>query len=122
MKKQTRKTEVLRIRIHIDEKQKLEDDVRIRNFSSISQYILFITEKERKKYLHETDTEIISGNQKIRYQSVAAHLSRIGNNINQIAYRINKANKKNELSDSVAKEMISELMHLNIQISKLREK
>ena len=122
MKKQTRKTEVLRIRIHIDEKQKLEDDVRIRNFSSISQYILFITEKERKQYLHETDTEIISGNQKIRYQSVAAHLSRIGNNINQIAYRINKANKKNELSDSVAKEMISELMHLNIQISKLREK
>ena len=122
MKKQTRKTEVLRVRIHIDEKQKLEDDVRIRNFSSISQYILFITEKERKKYLHETDTEIIPGNQKIRYQSVAAHLSRIGNNINQIAYRINKANKKNELSDSVAKEMISELMHLNIQISKLREK
>ena len=118
----TRKTEVLRVRIHIDEKQKLEDDVRIRNFSSISQYILFITEKERKQYLHETDTEIISGNQKIRYQSVAAHLSRIGNNINQIAYRINKANKKNELSDSVAKEMISELMHLNIQISKLREK
>lgn len=120
--KQTRKTEVLRIRIHIDEKQKLEEDTNSRNFNSISQYILFLIEKERKKYLNSTDTEIITGNQKIKYQSVAAHLSRIGNNINQIAYRINKANKKNELSDSVAKEMIDELMHLNIQISKLRVK
>ncbi len=118
----TRKTEVLRVRIHIDEKQKLEEDAQIRNFSSVTQYIFFLIDKERKKYLSSNEVNVLPGSQKIKYQSVASHLARIGNNVNQIAYRINKANKKNELSDSVAKEMIDELMHLNIQISKLRVK
>lgn len=50
------------------------------------------------------------------------HLSRIGNSLNQMAYNINKASLSGKVDDKLTKEMIKELMYLNIKINTLIEK
>jgi len=47
------------------------------------------------------------------------HLARVGNNLNQIAYAANKAAKEGQLTYATAKEIASELMYMNIMLSKL---
>lgn len=50
-------------------------------------------------------------------QNINWHLSRIGNNLNQLTYAINKARVMNKVNDALAKQIIRELMFLNIQIN-----
>lgn len=50
------------------------------------------------------------------------HLSRIGNSLNQMAYVANKANLSGKINDKLIKEMIKELMYLNIKIDALIDK
>lgn len=50
-------------------------------------------------------------------QSINWHLSRIGNNLNQLTYAINKARIMNKVDNALAKEIVRELMFFNIQIN-----
>lgn len=50
-------------------------------------------------------------------QNINWHLSRIGNNLNQLTYAINKAQVTNKVNDSLAKQIVRELMFFNIQIN-----
>lgn len=53
--------------------------------------------------------------------SINWHLSRIGNNLNQLTYAINKARLMNKVDNELAKEIVRELMFFNIQINNLAE-
>jgi len=50
-------------------------------------------------------------------QNINWHLARIGNNLNQLTYAINKAQVMNKVNNDLAKQIIRELMFFNIQIN-----
>lgn len=54
--------------------------------------------------------------------SASWHLSRIGNSLNQMAYTANRANLSGKVDNKLIKEMIKELIYLNIKIDTLIEK
>ncbi|WP_323585363.1 plasmid mobilization relaxosome protein MobC [Aliarcobacter butzleri] len=114
-----RKAVTFRFRLSVDQRNALEIDAKKRNFKSSSEYVIFLIKQEKEKtsnYYKETP------NDKIKVQTISSHLSRIGNNLNQIAYNINKANLKGYINEELAKDIANELMYLNIQISELLTK
>lgn len=105
-----------KMRMTVKEKQDLLDDATRNKFLNASQYVeaLIKNARGKKVYIPQTTAASLKQNTNVGY-----HLSRIGNNINQIAYIINKAHIENKLDKELAKNIAEELMYLNIQISNI---
>lgn len=103
------KKEFFQMRLSKEEKKQLENKSLSSGFDNVSKYVLHIIHKfENKKTIPDISNSFDNG--------LGYHLSRLGNNLNQLAYNINKANLANKVNDKLAKEVSSELMYINIQI------
>jgi hypothetical protein len=112
-------TELFKMRMTSTEKQNLIQDADDNDFRDTTKYVKYLIEKARGKK-HTPPTS--SNANLLKANSTSYHLSRIGNNINQMAYTVNKAHLENKLDGETAKEIAKELMYLNIQISNLNKK
>lgn len=112
------KDTVFKMRMSAKEKQDLLDDAAKNKFTTASQYVetLIKNARGKKVYIPTTTTNTL------KQTSVNYHLSRIGNNINQIAFIINKAHLENKLDKELAKDIANELMYLNIQVHNIDKK
>lgn len=55
----------------------------------------------------------------IKGDSLSYHLSRIGNNLNQLAYVLNKSNLNGNVNDKLVNEIMSELMYTNVLLENI---
>ncbi|MDQ1339798.1 MAG: MobC protein [Campylobacterota bacterium] len=108
---------IVKLRITAAEKIKL---TRLgENFGGVSEFIRRAVNNFAGAGVFDNKCQQSSG---ILQNSVSWHLSRIGNNLNQLAYVINKANIANKVNDKLAKEIVRELMYLNIQVNEAIER
>lgn len=84
-------------------------------FKSTTEYLIYLVDEAAKDPSVQKVDNTLS-------DSFNWHLSRIGNNLNQLAYNINKANLKNNVDNELAKEITKELMYLNVQLNQLNKK
>ncbi|OGS70788.1 MAG: hypothetical protein A3F91_09755 [Flavobacteria bacterium RIFCSPLOWO2_12_FULL_35_11] len=89
------------------------------NFGGVSEFIRRAVNHFAGAGVFDNKCQQSSG---ILQNGVSWHLSRIGNNLNQLAYVINKANIANKVNDKLAKEIVRELMYLNIQVNEAIER
>ena len=80
-------------------------------FESVTEYLLYIIDKYENRNIVKEQSSGSFDDRGLGY-----HLSRLGNNLNQLAYNINKANLAKKVDDCLAKEVAREMMYLNIQI------
>jgi len=109
MKKIDRKTEIIRIRVSENEKKRLKKTAKEKGYKNLTEYILNSVKNYEKKTIqaptHQNET--------------IYHLSRIGNNLNQISYKLNKLYKSKKIDNEILKEISEELMFMNLQIAEL---
>ena len=110
MKKTDLKTKRIQLRLTEKEKKELEAKAKKEN-CTISKYIL----KKLQQNPHITSKSI-------QNKDSIYHLSRIGNNLNQISYNLNKLYKSKKIDNSILKDISEELMFMNLQISTLLTK
>lgn len=115
MNKGAAKDTYFKMRMTVKEKQDLLDDAMKNKFSTASQYVEALIKNARGKKVYIPQTTAAT----LKQNTNGYHLSRIGNNINQIAYIINKAHLENKLDKELAKDIADELMYLNIQINNI---
>jgi hypothetical protein len=108
-----KKTEVIKIRVHEDFKNNLLVKSEESGFKNLTDYIM--------STLNHYDNKDIAPIRTTAINDLTRHLSRIGNNLNQIAYNINKSVLARKINNATAKDATQELMYLNIQINKLIE-
>ncbi len=111
--KEISKDTVIRIRVTSAHKQELEEARKKMGFGSLSAYTLKALSSFTKK--PTPAQKRISSN----IQNETYHLARIGNNLNQVAYAVNKAFTTGKVTEKTAKEVAEELMYINIQLSNL---
>ncbi len=107
-------------------KRKIKDKViRIRvsdkEYKLISNLALELGYKTISEF---TRVSLIGNNTKkksdcMKSDSMSYHLSRIGNNLNQLAYVLNKSNLKGCINDELVDEMMKELMYANVLLEKI---
>lgn len=113
----TSKDTYFKMRMTPKEKQELLDDALENHFTNTTLYVDTLIKNARGKKVHIPQVRT----ENIKQPNIHYHLSRIGNNINQMAYTINKAYLENKLDGELAKNIAEELMYLNIQINNLNK-
>jgi hypothetical protein len=108
-----KKSAVIKIRVYDDFKNNLFIKSKELGFKSLSDYII--------STLNFYENKDVPVRRNTGTNELNKHLSRIGNNLNQIAYNINKSVLTREINNTVAKDATQELMYLNIQLNKLIE-
>jgi len=110
------RNKILKIRIDSDEYKKLFEYVdKSGKYGNMSDYIRHLVASHSRSFKKTTKKE--SANLMLSY-----HLSRIGNNLNQVAYQINKANLADKVNSALVDEVLQELLHTNIMLNELLEK
>lgn len=107
-----KKDKILKIRYSEEEYSKIfelvKDNPKFKNVSEYVRYLITYDDIKDKKV--DCDENI---------QELSYHLSRIGNNLNQLAYTLNKANLSNKIDNKLIQEMTKELMYINVNLSEI---
>ena len=107
-----KKDKILKIRYSEEEYNEVfefvKNDTKFKNVSEYVRYLIKNSKKDGKEDECEGDM-----------QELSYHLSRIGNNLNQLAYILNKANLENKVDDKLIEEMTKELMYINVNLNEM---
>lgn len=106
------KDEYIKFRVNAQEKKDITEKAQESGFDNTSDYLRFLLSKsENKKAIFSQGKR-----KKPIDNGLYDQLKRIGNNLNQVAYNINVANLSDKVNDELAKQVVKELMYLNIQV------
>lgn len=105
---------IIKFRATNEEKEAIISSALIKGFDTTTDYLKHLIAKDMNNDSTKPKTSHL-----VKKDNSSYHLSRIGNNINQLAYVVNKAALENKLNDKLAKEIAKELMYMNIQINKI---
>jgi len=107
-----KKDKILKIRYSEEEYNEIFEFVKNKTkFKNVSEYVRHLIKKSKNNYKEDE----CKGNM----QELSYHLSRIGNNLNQLAYVLNKANLEDKIDDELIKEMTKELMYINVNLNEI---
>lgn len=107
----------IHIRVSSEEKAKFKE--KSEKHGGQSAYFRLLVNKYENKEILKKDPAPTAA---MLQNGITWHLSRIGNNLNQLAHAINKANIADKIGDAMAKEIMKELMYMNIQLSEAIER
>lgn len=108
-----KKATIIKFRVHGEFKNNLVTKSEELGFKNLTDYII--------STLKHYENRDIAPVRNTATNDLTRHLSRIGNNLNQIAYNINKSVLARKINNATAKDTTQELMYLNIQLNKLIE-